>query len=513
MKKKTKRVESRRSGQGKLWAKWQQWASTGAPVSVAMLVLFILAVSAILAMGQGFNRVTGELIWSFQKFFSVLILMFMLGCALGLYVTAYEPLLVKNHLRGFVLLFMLLMMTGLVQFGMIQDWANPYLIVIPVVMVTAIMMTIAYSQRFALGVGTFLALVSILTMGNGTAFQEGLAVLLTTGVGMGIAILSLRQINSRTRLIEVCALSAVAVFAMVWVMHIWQESTAEAIDIWWKSFSAAMGALAVGFVMQGLLPVIEKLFNTATNMTLLDYSEANKPLLKRLAVEAPGTFNHSWQIGMLAEAAAEEIGANGLLCRVGSYYHDIGKTNKPQFFVENQGESFSHHKGLTPTMSKMIIIGHVKDGLELAREYKIPKVLHQFIATHHGTTVVEYFYKVAARNDSENGRSIEDTDFRYPGPKPQTKETAIVMIGDGIESATRALPDPTPSRIETLVNNIIMKRLLDGQFDECDLTMRELRLIETRMVKTLCGMYHGRISYLIDEKPPKEEKPNGSNQN
>ena len=185
---------------------------------------------------------------------------------------------------------------------------------------------------------------------------------------------------------------------------------------------------------------------------------------------------------------------------MGSYYHDIGKTNKPQFFVENQGEAFSLHKGLTPTMSKMIIIGHVKDGLELAREYKIPKVLHQFIETHHGTTLVEYFYKVAARNGSENGRSLEDSDFRYPGPKPQTKETAIVMIGDGVESATRALPDPTPSRIETLVNNIIMKRLLDGQFDECDLTMRELRLIEARMIKTLCGMYHGRISYLIDEK-------------
>ncbi len=162
-------------------------------------------------------------------------------------------------------------------------------------------------------------------------------------------------------------------------------------------------------------------------------------------------------------------------------------------------------------MSKMIIIGHVKDGLELAREYKIPKVLHQFIETHHGTTVVEYFYQVAARHPSENGRSLDESDFRYPGPKPQTKETAIVMIGDGVESATRALPDPTPNRIETLVNNIIMKRLLDGQFDECDLTMRELRLIEARMVKTLCGMYHGRISYLIDEKQPKEDKSNKTN--
>jgi putative nucleotidyltransferase with HDIG domain len=261
--------------------------------------------------------------------------------------------------------------------------------------------------------------------------------------------------------------------------------------------------LVVGVLIQGLLPVIERVFRIATSMTLLDYSDANQPLLKRLAIEAPGTYSHSLFIGSIAEAAAEAIGRNGLLCRVGAYYHDIGKINKPGYFIENQLGSISWHKELSPAMSQLIIVGHVKDGMEMAREYGLPAVLRQFIETHHGTTLVEYFYNEAMKKHEQKDfldvPPPSEGEFRYTGPRPRTKEAAIVMLADAVEGAVRSLSEPTPTKIEAVVHNIAMRRLQDGQFDECDLTFRELGQIEASMSKTLAAHYHGRIAY---PKPP-----------
>jgi putative nucleotidyltransferase with HDIG domain len=257
----------------------------------------------------------------------------------------------------------------------------------------------------------------------------------------------------------------------------------------------ALATMAVAILLQSLLPLLEKTFKITTSMTLLDYSDANQPLLKRLAMEAPGTFSHSLMIGSIAEAAAEAIGRNGLLCRVGAYYHDIGKINKPGYFVENQFGSFSQHKELSPAMSQLIIVGHVKDGIELADEYGLPVVLKQFIETHHGTTLVEYFYNQAKKKLDEKPFELSETEFRYAGPKPLTKEAAIVMLADSVEGTVRALPEVTPTRIEVIVHNMAMKRLQDGQFDECDLSLRELSLIEASISKTLIAHYHGRIAY------------------
>jgi putative nucleotidyltransferase with HDIG domain len=234
-------------------------------------------------------------------------------------------------------------------------------------------------------------------------------------------------------------------------------------------------------------------------MTLLDYSDANQTLLKRLAMEAPGTFSHSLMVGSIAEAAAESIGCNGLLCRVGAYYHDIGKINKPTYFIENQIGA-SRHKELSPTMSQLIISGHVKDGIEMAKEYKLPAILRQFIETHHGTTLIEYFYNEAKRLKTQNskGKAIDppnESEFRYSGPSPMTKEAAIVMLSDSIESATRSLSEVTPTRIETVVHNMAMRRLQDGQLDQCEMTLRELSQIEASISKTLAAHYHGRIAY------------------
>lgn len=497
-KKKNKRVDSRSAMDGLSNARWYLFCQSGSPTSLVLLFLFSVMAGLILAFDQKmFGGEEAVRLVALSKFFSMLLLMFVLSMALGLYVFSYEPVVVKDHRRGAVLLILMLLMLGGIRLIAEQGWSC-YFILSPV-MALAIMMTIAYSQRFALGVGAILILMAIVALRDNLAgVHEGVALLLTTGSGMGITVLGLNEIRSRTKLIRVSGFTAIGVFAIVWCLGYWQQLDGRVI--FHNSIISVVSAIAIGFVMEGLLSWIEKLFGTATNMTLLDYTEANKPLLRRLAVEAPGTFNHSWQIGMMAEAAADAIGANGLLCRVGSYYHDIGKLNKPRFFVENQGDAFNQHKGLSPTMSKMIIIGHVKDGLEMAQEYKLPRILQQFIESHHGTTLVEFFYYQASKAEEEKGRSLDESDFRYPGPKPQNRETGIVMLCDAVEGATRALNEPTPMRIENVVNTLLMKRLLDGQFNECDLTMRELRLIEASLVKTLCGMYHGRIAYPTIEK-------------
>ncbi|MCA9105708.1 MAG: HDIG domain-containing protein, partial [Planctomycetales bacterium] len=204
----------------------------------------------------------------------------------------------------------------------------------------------------------------------------------------------------------------------------------------------------------------------------------------------------SINVASLAEEAAKQIGANSLLCRVGAYFHDIGKMCKPEYFVENQTEG-NKHQSLNPQMSTLIILSHVKDGVELAREHRLPQRIIDFIEQHHGTTLVEYFYEQAKRQQVESGQTgeVNPGSFRYPGPRPLSKETAVLMLADACESASRTLVDPTPARIENLVREISRKKLYDGQFDECSLTLKELRLIETSLIKTINAMFHARVRY------------------
>jgi hypothetical protein len=239
-------------------------------------------------------------------------------------------------------------------------------------------------------------------------------------------------------------------------------------------------------------------------MTLLELADASQPLLRRLALEAPGTYNHSLGVATLAEAAADAIKANSLLCRVASYYHDVGKIHKPDYFVENQMGGENRHLNLSPTLSLRIIQSHVKDGVELAKEYNLPTSILPIIEQHHGTTLVEYFYRKAVRQDDQQPDSAappSDVEFRYPGPKPRSKEAAIVMMADIVESACRTLAEPTASRLEAKVRELARMRLDDGQFEQRDLTLRELELIESSLVKTLLGIYHGRIVYPAAEEP------------
>jgi hypothetical protein len=252
-----------------------------------------------------------------------------------------------------------------------------------------------------------------------------------------------------------------------------------------------------GFLMTGLLPFIEHLFEVLTDISLLELGDVAHPLLQELVRRAPGTYNHSINVASISEAAADSIGAHGLLTRVGAYFHDIGKMLKPSYFTENQGLDASRHQSLLPAMSTLIIIAHIKDGADLARQHHLPQPIIDFIQQHHGTTLVEYFYHRANERSESNpdAGEVEESAFRYPGPKPQTKEAGVLMLADAVESASRALVEPTPARIENLVHDIAMRRLLDGQFEECGLTLQEVHKVEDSLVKSLTAVYHGRVKY------------------
>jgi len=257
--------------------------------------------------------------------------------------------------------------------------------------------------------------------------------------------------------------------------------------------SLVSGTLTIGF-----LPFFETFFDIVTTVKLLELSNPNHPLLKRLLLEAPGSYHHSVLVANLSEVAAEVVGANPVLARVCAYYHDIGKIKRPYFFKENQLGNDNPHDKITPNLSTLIIISHVKDGLELAKEYKIPKVIQDVIGQHHGTTLVKYFY-ITMKNSSDNPDDIKEEDFRYQGPNPESKEAAIIMLADAVEAAVRSIPNSTKGKIEEMVNNLIKARLNDGQLDNCDLTLKDLDKIRKSFLKVLSGIYHERIEYPLDK--------------
>ncbi len=253
--------------------------------------------------------------------------------------------------------------------------------------------------------------------------------------------------------------------------------------------------LIVAVVATGLLPLLEQPFGRTTAFTLLELSNLNEPMLKHLILTAPGTYHHSTMVGTLAEAAAEAVGANALLCRVGAYYHDIGKTRHPTYFIENSPDASDRHEKLAPSLSRAIVMSHVKEGIEMARGYGLPDVLVDMIPQHHGTRLVSFFYQRAKDAADPGHQAVNEEDYRYLGPKPQTREAAILMLADAVQAATHTLADPTPARIRGAVQKIINAIFVDGQLDECDLTLRDLHIIANSFVRILTGIFHHRIVY------------------
>ncbi|MEZ6087630.1 MAG: HDIG domain-containing protein [Pirellulaceae bacterium] len=382
--------------------------------------------------------------------------------------------------------------------------------VIPLV-IAAITATVAFGRELALLLMSAIALAVTLLIG------QDLPDLVVLSASTLSCILLLGRIRTRTRLITVgagAAFIASATVIGVGVVAGQSLGSGEPSNVTEGIYqSLGFGALLVelckgaiwtgtlvlvaSMLMTAFLPFVEKIFGVQTDLSLLELGDASHPLLRQLAQRAPGTYNHSINVASIAEAAADAIGGNGLLVRVGAYFHDIGKIFKPDYFIENQGGGPNQHDSLQPAMSTLVIIAHVKDGADLARSHHLPEPMIDFILQHHGTTLVEYFYREAKERSEEspNKEAVSDKDFRYPGPKPRSLEAAVLMLADGVESASRTLVDPTPARIKSLVEQIAMKRLTDGQFDESGLTLKQLDQVKQSLVKSLIAIYHARVKY------------------
>lgn len=418
------------------------------------------------------------------------------AAALGMFVALYtlsafylyrrDRRVIDELLRLVALLALFVLCVSLAKVVSQYAWGAD---VIPLLLFGMII-AIAYHQEMALLLTVCATLVVVISIGHG--FTEALA-LAATVAG---AILVLKQVRTRSRLLLVgFAAAAVGFFTTLGVGILDERSwTALLTD----GFTIALWSIIAGSLMTVMLPTVEKMFGVETDLSLIELGDPAHPLLQELIRRAPGTYNHSITVASLAEAAAESIGARGLLVRVGAYFHDIGKMLKPQYFIENQSKGDNRHDSLVPAMSTLVIIAHVKDGADLARQNRLPESIIDFIQQHHGTTLVEYFYRQANQKkvqEDPDGGVLDESSFRYPGPKPQTREAGVLMLADAVESASRVLKEPTASRIENLVHEISMKRLLDGQFDESGLTLEEVRKIGESLVKSLTAVYHGRVKY------------------
>jgi hypothetical protein len=408
----------------------------------------------------------------------------------GLYLHDRERRLVVSLRRLATMLAMAVLTVALSRWASADAWRAE---IIPLLLFGQIV-AIAYSRELALLFSGVVAMVIALALGNGMWPLLVLLGVTTT------AVLQLRRIRSRSKLIYVGLYSGLVAMLLSFVVAVIEKpptSLELLAPIALEASRTALWTVGAGFLMTGLLPFVESFFGVLTDISLLELGDASHPLLQELVRRAPSTYNHSITVGSIAEAAADAIGARGLLVRVGAYFHDIGKMLKPEYFAENQSTAGSRHESLIPAMSTLVIVAHIKDGADLARQHKLPEPIIDFIEQHHGTTLVDYFYHLANEQSQTdpNGSEVDESSFRYPGPRPQTKEAAVLMLTDSAESACRSLRDPAPSRIESLVREIAERKLDDGQFDESNLTLRELRTIERSIVKSLIANYHGRVKY------------------
>ncbi len=378
---------------------------------------------------------------------------------------------------------------------------------IPITM-AAMTLTILFDTRVAfIGIGMLSILIGAQLGGNSNF-------IITSIFASSLAIYSVRKLRKRNQVFQSIIYIILGYAVAISITELLHFSSTQVILNHFKF--AGINGIVAPFLTYGIIGLLEPAFGITTDLSLLELADFNHPLLKLLSKEATGTFTHSVTVGNLAEAASDSIGSNSLLARVGAYYHDIGKITKPEYFVENQSYDVNKHDKLAPNLSALIIINHIKEGLRLANEYKLPKVIVDFIPSHHGTTRVEYFYN-RALEQSENPSDIIESDFRYPGPKPKTKETGIVMLCESIEAATRSIKKPTVANIEKIVDQIIENRLKEKQLDECPLTFSDLRKIKGDIkgnygiLPILKGIHHLRVEYPGQEIPKKPKKSQSTN--
>lgn len=362
--------------------------------------------------------------------------------------------------------------------------------------IVPLLLRILVSERMAI-----LATV-MLGLSAGIIFQEGYSTVMQMEVALymiisGVSCLIFtRRIENRSKILQTSFQVAGINILFIAFYLLLTQSNYTWNELLFYLIAAIVSAVVSGALTIGLLPFIESAFGIISSFRLIELSNPNHPLLKKILMEAPGTYHHSIMVANLAEAACEAVGANGLLARVGCYYHDVGKTKRPGFFVENQMNGFNPHDQLPPTSSSDIIIAHVEDGVKILEQYKMPREIIDVAAQHHGTTLVKFFYFKAKELDPD----VNEANFRYSGPKPQTKENAIICVADSVEAAVRSMKEPSAEKIRNLVHAIAQDKLMDGQFDECDLSIKELKTIEKVFCDTLNGTFHSRIEYPKDEK-------------
>lgn len=328
-------------------------------------------------------------------------------------------------------------------------------------------------------------------------FNEGVSGTLNFSVGIYIlfsalaGVLFLSDQNQRSKILQAGSFAAAVNLFTIWALMFLPNGQFSGLEYGYYILTGIFSGIGSAVLTMGLLPFFETSFGILSTMKLIELSNPNHPLLRKILMEAPGTYHHSVMVANLADAACEAIGANGLLARVGCYYHDIGKTKRPNFFIENQMHLDNPHDRLPPDKSANIIISHVTDGAAILKKYNMPKEIIQIAEQHHGTTLLKFFYHKAI----QDGQDVKEEDYRYPGPKAQTKESAVVGIADSVEAAVRSLNQPTPETIESLVKKIVADRLQDGQLNECDLTLKELETVSHSFCETLKGIFHSRIEY------------------
>ena len=428
--------------------------------------------------------------------------------ALGvLVINRVQPTLFQSTAK-FNQFVLLIVLTVILSWGMFEVNWSPFLLPLPAL---AMIAGLAYRSMVAIllcgGVASYLALLQHATLDVDVRVDPFLLAV-TLSLGAVVSVLGVRKVRKQSQPVLVGMRAGFVQALTVLCFKVMGTVPASGgIDFFLRDPGYALiGGLISGGVVTSLLPQIEKLFEVLTERRLLELIDPSNKLLRVLRERAPGTFQHTLGVQQLARDATEAIGGNVLLADAGAYYHDVGKIYKPDYFAENMGKDKSIHDQLRPSMSKLIIMSHVKEGVILAREEKLPQQVIDMIPMHHGTTVVEFFYHKARQEDSdEEENSTEDTEYRYPGPKPTFPEAGVLMLADAVEAIAKS-DDPAPARFREIAGDVIRKRIFDGQLDECHLTMADLYKIEQSFEATLTNMYHGRIEYPETEVMEKEEE-------
>ncbi len=423
---------------------------------------------------------------NYLNIFGTLLIVLILILLLGFYFRKYQPDIWNSNTK--ILLIELLIFIVVMLAKIFTIFQNPFMDYLVPTAMASILLTVLIDSQTALISTIFLSFLIA------PVFNMNTNIVLTSFLAGLVGVFSVSRVKERGDLIRAgFNVSLVLVFSIAGLSFL--ERTQDWMYLLWAVTGGILNGILVGVLANGFLPYLEDLFDMTSSVKLLELSNPSQPILKRLLVEAPGSYHHSIIVGNLAETAAENIGADALLARTGAYYHDIGKLKRPYFFSDNQFGGENPHDKTSPNLSSLIIKSHVKDGVELAEEYGLPSKIIDIIKQHHGTNLISYFYQQALQDDKHN--NVEKSDFRYDGPKPQSREAAIIMLADIVEAAVRSknFNKNNHNRIEGFVRGLIKDKLIENQLDECDLTLKDLDTIASSFVKVLTGIYHQRVEY------------------